>query len=639
MKLNSRFRGLKPLIQYSLPYRRGFLSAIILLIFATAFEMASPWVMKIILDDYIGTGNHDLKILASLGIILALTYIGSAVFQYIQSIIFQNNALEVIHDIRLKVFSHLLKLPMSYFDGEPTGRLISRLTNDSEVLRQVYIGVLPAILRGVFKLIGIFIALALLDFRLMLLMLVIVPILLGGMHLYQKRSHPVVHQIRSMLADINTTINESLSGMRIIQATNREPHLLKTFAAKNQQWRDQRCKEININSLLLMPFGHFIQTLSLVGIMAWFGWKAGYTTVEVGTIYAFINYLARFFEPFRQIAMQLGSLQQSLVASERVFDVLKQKPESIYEKTSAQKNHDKTETINSTLANTLEFRNVSLTYDGKHQALDNISFSVKPGQFTAIVGYSGSGKSSIINLLMGFYKHQQGDILIDGKTLQSIDEMTLHQSMGLVFQEPFVFTGTLEENITLNNKVITRNHAITALEKVQASSFINKLSGGLDHVPGISGQSLSTGERQLLSFARTVAQNPRFLLLDEATANIDGETEHYIKEALITLREGRTTIAIAHRLSTIQDADQILVMDKGHIVQRGTHEELLLQSGHYRDLYLSQQAEEQLHSRVSSEQPVTSEKLGQKDLNHSARDVAANKRQPPSDPDAGPAPA
>ena len=639
MKLNSRFRGLKPLIQYSLPYRRGFLSAIILLIFATAFEMASPWVMKIILDDYIGTGTHDLKILASLGIILALTYIGSAVFQYIQSIIFQNNALEVIHDIRLKVFSHLLKLPMSYFDGEPTGRLISRLTNDSEVLRQVYIGVLPAILRGVFKLIGIFIALALLDFRLMLLMLVIVPILLGGMHLYQKRSHPVVHQIRSMLADINTTINESLSGMRIIQATNREPRLLKTFAAKNQQWRDQRCKEININSLLLMPFGHFIQTLSLVGIMAWFGWKAGYTTVEVGTIYAFINYLARFFEPFRQIAMQLGSLQQSLVASERVFDVLKQKPESIYEKTSAKKNHDKTEPVNSTLANTLEFRNVSLTYDGKHQALDDISFSVKPGQFTAIVGYSGSGKSSIINLLMGFYKHQQGDILIDGKTLQSIDEMTLHQSMGLVFQEPFVFTGTLEENITLNNKAITRNHAITAVEKVQASSFINKLSGGLDHVPGISGQSLSTGERQLLSFARTVAQNPRFLLLDEATANIDGETEHSIKNALITLREGRTTIAIAHRLSTVQDADQILVMDKGNIVQRGTHEELLLQSGHYRDLYLSQQTEEQLHSRVSSEQPVTSEKFGQKDLNHSAKDVVANKRQPPSDPDAGPVPA
>lgn len=639
MKLNSRFRSLQPLIQYSLPYRRGFLSAIILLIFATAFEMASPWVMKIILDDYIGTGNHDLKILASLGIILALTYIGSAVFQYIQSIIFQNNALEVIHDIRLKVFSHLLKLPMSYFDGEPTGRLISRLTNDSEVLRQVYIGMLPAILRGVFKLIGIFIALALLDFRLMLLMLVIVPILLGGMHLYQKRSHPVVHQIRSMLADINTTINESLSGMRIIQATNREQHLLKTFAKKNQQWHDQRCQEINVNSLLLMPFGHLIQTLSLVGILGWFGWKAGYTTVEVGTIYAFINYLARFFEPFRQIAMQLGSLQQSLVASERVFDVLQQEPDSIYKQPPAQKNDDKTSSVNSTQANTLEFRNVSLTYDGMHQALDNISFSVESGQFTAIVGYSGSGKSSIINLLMGFYKHQQGDILIDGKLLQSIDEMTLRQSMGLVFQEPFVFTGTLEENITLNNKVITRNHAITAVEKVQASSFINKLSGGLDHVPGISGQSLSTGERQLLSFARTVAQNPRFLLLDEATANIDGETEYSIKEALITLREGRTTIAIAHRLSTIQDADQILVMDKGRIVQRGTHEELLLQSGHYQDLYLSQQAEEQLHSRVCSEQPVTSEKLDQKDLNHSAKDVAANKRQPPSDPDAGPVPA
>lgn len=616
MSFLDRYRGLKPLISYSKPYRKGFLLAIVLLVIATIFEMASPWVMKIILDDFIGSGHHDIKLLASLGAALTLTYIGSAIFQYWQSIIFQNNALEVIHDIRLKVFSHLLKLPMRYFDSEPTGRLISRLTNDSEVLRQVYIGVLPAILRGAFKLVGIFVALALLDLKLMLLMLVIVPILLGSMHLYQKLSHPVVHQIRGKLADINTTINESLFGMRIIQATNQEQKLREEFAEKNMQWSDQRRKEININSLLLMPFGHFIQTMSLAAIIGWFGWQSSMTIVEVGTIYAFINYLARFFEPFRQIAMQLGSLQQSLVASERVFEVLNQQQEQ---------EGDNQQPASSS-AGHLEFRNVSLSYDGQHQALDNVSFRVKPGQFMAIVGYSGSGKSSIINLLMRFYPHQKGEILIDNQPLESLNEQVLRQNMGLVFQEPFVFTGTMEENIALGNLAITREHAEAAAKKVQASTFIRRLPGGFDHVPGVSGQSLSTGERQLLSFARTIAQNPNFLLLDEATANIDGETEQYIKDALITLREGRTTIAIAHRLSTIQDADEILVMDKGSIVQRGTHEELLMQSGHYRDLYLSQQAEEQLQADISG-------------VSYSGTDAAEDKRPNPSDPVAEPIPA
>ncbi|CAM3661318.1 ABC transporter ATP-binding protein [Parendozoicomonas haliclonae] len=585
----SRFQGLGRLLDYGKPYRKGFISAFILLAIATAFEMASPWVMKIILDDYIGKGNHDLVMLAWLGFALTMTYVGSAVFQYFQSIIFNDNALEVIHDIRQQVFTHLLKLPMRYFDSEPTGRLVSRLTNDSEVLRQMFVGVLPAILRGVLKLVGIFIALALLDVSLMLLMMVIVPVLLWSMHLYQKLSHPVVHGVRARLADINTALNESLLGMRIIQATNHEQRLCNTFAEKNKEWSDLRRKEINVNSLLLMPFGHLVQTAALAGIVAWFGWKSGYTTVEAGTIYAFINYLARFFEPFRQIAMQLGSLQQSLVASERVFAVLDEKPE-VRDSTKEQ--------ADNSCPGRLEFRNVTLSYDGQHKALDDVSFSVNPGQFTAIVGHSGSGKSSIINLLMRFYPHQQGEILVDNAALQEMGETELRQSMGLVFQEPFIFTGTLHENISLENPSISQDHSREAAEKVHASRFINRLPEQYDHIPGSTGQSLSTGERQLLSFARTVAQNPRILLLDEATANIDGETEQYIKDALITLREGRTTIAIAHRLSTIQDADQILVMDKGKITQRGTHEELLMQGGHYRDLYLSQQAEEQLQADI-----------------------------------------
>ncbi|AMO54855.1 multidrug ABC transporter ATP-binding protein [Endozoicomonas montiporae] len=580
-----RFAGLGRLLGYSRPYSKGFITAFLLLMVATAFEMASPWVMKIILDDYIVVGNNDIRTLAILGVALTSTYVGASIFQYIQGVLFQDNALEVIHDIRQKAFSHLLKLPMKYFDGEPTGRLVSRLTNDSEVIRQMFVGVIPAILRGGLKLVGIFTALALLDFKLMLLMLVIVPILLGSMRLYQTLSRPVVAGVRARLADINTNINESLQGMPIIQATNQEDHRRAQFAENNKEWSLLRRKVIGIDSLLLMPFGHFLQTMALAGIVAWFGWRAGFSVVEVGTIYAFINYLARFFEPFRQISMQLGNLQQSLIAAERVFELLDEPEES------------RQQTGNASISGgRMAFNNVSLSYDGKNQALDNVSFTVEPGQFTAIVGHSGSGKSSVINLLMRFYQHQQGDVLIDGQALNNISESALRDHLGLVFQEPYIFSGSLAENISLNHADINMNDVVSAARKVHADPFIQKLSDGYEHQPGAGGQALSTGERQLLSFARTVAQNPRILLLDEATANIDGETEQSIKDALITLRSGRTTIAVAHRLSTIQDADQILVMDKGRIVQRGTHHELLNQAGHYRDLYLSQQTKEQLHS-------------------------------------------
>ena len=439
---------------------------------ATAFEMASPWVMKIILDDYIAVGNNNINTLILLGVVLASTYVGASVLQYIQGVMFQNNALEVIHDIRQKAFSHLLKLPMKYFDGEPTGRLVSRLTNDSEVIRQMFVGVIPAILRGALKLVGIFTALALLDFKLMLLMLIIVPILLGSMRLYQNLSRPVVTGVRARLADINTSLNESLQGMQIIQATNQEEHRRAKFAENNKEWSLLRRKVIGIDSLLLMPFGHFLQTMALAGIVAWFGWRAGFSVVEVGTIYAFINYLARFFEPFRQISMQLGNLQQSLVAAERVFELLDEPEESRRQTGNA-----------SVTSGKMEFNNVSLSYDGKNQALNNVSFTVEPGQFTAIVGYSGSGKSSIINLLMRFYQHQQGEVLIDGQSLNNISESALRSHLGLVFQEPYIFSGSLAENISLNHANISMNDVISAAQKVSADPFIRKLSDGYDHQP------------------------------------------------------------------------------------------------------------------------------------------------------------
>ncbi len=585
MKTNSSIVGLKRLVQYARPYQWHFAFAFLLLLIATAVEMMSPWLMKIILDDYIAAGNEDLLELATLGSVLFMTFLVSSIFQYIQNVKFQDHALEVVHDIRSQLFAHVLKLPTQYFDTEQTGRLVSRITNDSEVLRQMFVGVIPSVIQAFLRIIAIFVAMSLLDMTLMLMTALLIPVMLVAIRIYQKASHPLIHGVRSQLANINSIINESLNGMRIIQAMNQESRLQQQFDKENQEWNRLKRKNIGLDSLLLMPFTHLLNGIALAAVVGWFGYQAGFTVIEVGTLYAFINYLGRFFEPFRQITMQMGNLQQSLVASERLFQILDQPTESIYS------------TASNCIAiqqGKLEFRHVSLSYDGKNQALDNVSFTVNPGQFTAIVGHSGSGKSSIINLLMRFYQHQQGEIFVDNQLLANLDEAELRQGIGLVFQEPYIFSGTLAENIDLGNPAITSEEILSASKKVYAHRFINQFPQGYQHKPGAGGQALSTGERQLLSFARTVAQNPKILLLDEATANIDGETEHHIKEALITLREERTTIAVAHRLSTIQDADQILVMEKGRIVQRGTHEELISQTGHYLDLYLAQQTEEQL---------------------------------------------
>ena len=585
MKVTQGFASLSKLVRYALPYKGQFTFAFLLLLAATAVEMTAPWLMKIILDDYISPGKNDVMQLATLGSALFASYVISAILQYIQNVMFQGSALKVVHDIRSMLFSHVLKLPMSYFDSEPTGRLVSRITNDSEVLRQMFVGVIPAILQAFFRVASIFIAMALLDVRLMVMTMFLIPVMLLAIRIYQKISHPVIHSVREQLANINTRLNESLNGMRIIQAMRQEEHLQEKFDTDNADWAKQKRKNIGIDSWLLMPFTHLLNAIALAVVVGWFGYQAGFTTIEIGTVYAFINYLGRFFDPFRQITMQMSNLQQSIVASERLFQVLNVEPEH-QDKVDQQQQPVK--------QGRLEFKNVSLSYDGKNQALDDVSFTVKPGQFTAIVGQSGSGKSSVINLLMRFYQHQHGDILVDDRSLQNLDENSLRQGLGLVFQEPYIFSGTLSENINLNQASITEELVQQSARKVHAHTFIEKLEDGYQHEPGAGGQALSTGERQLLSFARTIAQNPKILLLDEATANIDGETEHYIKEALITLREDRTTIAVAHRLSTIQDADQILVMDKGKIVQRGTHEELLEMTGPYLDLYLAQQTEEQL---------------------------------------------
>ncbi len=590
------------LLAYAKPQAGRFGLALVLMLIATGAEMTIPWLVKVMLDDVIMPGEFAWQELAMLGGAMFGLYVLAAVLQYLQTLQFQHGALAVVNDLRRDLFAHLLKLPMKVFDSQPTGRLVSRVSNDTESMRDLFVSVLPTLVQGSLRIVAIFIAIALLDWRLMLLSLLLIPLLVGAMQLYRRLSAPLFDGARERISEINTQISETLQGMRIVQAFNQQSRIRAEFEQTNQAWSQVSRKTIGLNSLLLAPYTRLIGLLASVMVVAWFGYQVGLTdapgAAQVGSLYAFMIYLERFFEPFRQLSMELSKLQISTVAADRVFEVLDEETDPHAESKPAQADEAKTNP-----ASEIRFDQVSLSYDGTHQALDDISFVAPAGKMTAIVGHSGSGKSSIINLLMRFYPHQQGSVKVDGVPLECLDDAELRQRFGLVQQEPVIFTGSIRDNLQLGRDDLGEAALQQAARDGQAERFTRRLPGGYEHQPGNGGQSLSMGERQLLAFARTLAHAPGVLLLDEATANIDSETEEQIKKAMAKLRQGRTTIAIAHRLSTIVDADQILVMDQGRFVQRGTHAQLVVVEGPYRQLYLAQQAEEDLarHGHIETE--------------------------------------
>ncbi len=587
------------LLAFSLPHKMRFISALSLLIVAISTEMAIPWLVKIILDDVIVPQQFDWSHLGLLCGAVMLLYLVSAVFQYAQSLMFRHSALLVVNDVRRQLYTHLLKLPISLFDRVPAGKMVSYVTNDTESLRDMFVTTMPTILQGSVRIVAIFIAIALLDWRLMLLSLFLIPILLLTMHWYRTLSMPIFDGVRQQVSNINNTINESLQGMALIQAFGQERAFGKKFEKDNAAWLAYRKRSIAIDSLMLAPFTRLIGTLTAIGIIAWFGVSSWGSTVAVGTLYAFLNYIERFFEPFRQLSMELRKLQVATVSAKRVFELLDEPlsyeakafdNKAVEDKVSNVPEHDAKVQVSHPEA--VIFDRVSFSYDGKHNALSNVSFTAESGKFTAIVGHSGSGKSSVINLLMRFYQHQQGAITIGGKNIASLPDAQLRKLVGLVSQEPYIFSGSVLENIDLSHQQNQREAAIHAAEQTGAAQFIERLEEGYDHQPGYSGSSLSLGQRQLIAMARVLAHNPAIFLLDEATANIDSETEDTVKAALANMQQAKTVIAVAHRLSTVMNADKILVMHQGEIVQSGTHDELMITAGHYRDLYLAQKAEE-----------------------------------------------
>ncbi|MEZ8140908.1 ABC transporter ATP-binding protein [Enterovibrio sp. FF113] len=573
------------LVRFTLPHKARFAVAFAFMLVSVSAEMAIPWLAKVIIDEVIVPQQFDWKHLGVLSAAVLLLYMCQAGFQYLQSLSFKHGALLVVNDVRKQLFDHVLRLPIAAFDRLSTGRMVSYVTNDTESLRDLFVSTFPTIIQGSLRIVGIFIAIALLDWRLAVISMALIPVLLATMQIYRKVSTPVFNGIRVQISHINNTISESLQGMSLVQAFRQENAFKARFEKDNDTWFNFRTRSIAVDSLMLLPFTRLVGSLTALGIVAWFGNASLQTVVEVGTLYAFLNYIERFFEPFRQLSMELRKMQVALVSSARIFEIL---DEPVHH---AQK--DDAPMVELAPQKDIEFKHVRLAYEEGVNALDDVSFVAKSGQFTAIVGPSGSGKSSVVNLLMRFYPHHEGDILVGGQRIDDLPDAQIRRLFGLVSQDPYMFSGSIRENIDLMQRETRSDVAIDAAREVNASAFIERLPEGYEHQPGNGGSSLSVGEKQLIALARVFAHGPEIYLLDEATANIDSETEEAVKSALSNIQHGRTVIAVAHRLSTIKNADQILVMSKGKVVQRGTHDELVAQIGEYRELYLAQKEQEE----------------------------------------------
>ncbi|WP_088351870.1 ABC transporter ATP-binding protein [Bacillus cereus] len=570
---------LSRLLSYMKPYK-GLLSlAFIFLVGATVTEMMGPFLIKQFLDEHLVPRDFERSALVTLFVIYIVAHLLKVLFTYLNLLYFQNIAFKIVQDMRVEVYEHVQKLSLSFFDRTPIGTLVSRITNDTEAIKDFYVSVLSTFVKNVVFLVGILVAMFLLDVKLALFSLVLIPIMFAIMVLYRRKSAAFYLEVRNQLSVLNAKLNESIQGMNIVQVFRQEKRMRKEFEEVNNKHYSAGRRTLKLDALLLRPATDLVHIVAIALVLGLFGIDALKSPVEVGVLYAFVNYIHRFFQPVNEMMMKLSFFQQALVSSSRVFHLMDEK-----DLAPVQKGNENPQVVDGDI----EFKNVTFSYDGKRDVLKNVSFHVKQGQTVAFVGHTGSGKSTIMNLLMRFYNIKSGNIVIDGVDLEKFEEQEIRKKIGLVLQDAFLFAGNVKQNIRMYNKEITDEEVKEAARFVQANTFIEKLPKQYETEVVERGAAFSSGQRQLIAFARTIATNPKVLVLDEATANIDTETEEAIQTALQQMRKGRTTIAIAHRLSTIQDADQIFVMHDGEIVERGTHQELLSEQGLYYNMYLLQ---------------------------------------------------
>ncbi|MFD1452013.1 MULTISPECIES: ABC transporter ATP-binding protein [Oceanobacillus] len=503
----------------------------------------------------------------------------AGVFQFYQTFLLQKSANQIVKQMRTDLFAHTERLPINYYIDQPAGTIVARITNDTEAIRDLYERVLSIVVTSLIYMAGIFVALFILDPKLAALCLLVIPLLYGWMQLYKYFGSKYNKVIRKTISQINGNINEAIQGMPIIQAFNKEKAVKEDFEVLNNRNYTFQKKLIRLSALTSYNLVTVFRNITFVGFIWYFGSSSFDTAsmISIGVLYAFVDYINRLFEPVTDIVNQLPLIEQARVAGSRVFELLDQPAEET----------DNTEIDK--YRGTICFDHVYFAYQKEDYVLKDISFKVDAGQTTAFVGHTGSGKSSIMNLLFRFYDPQKGRITIDGMATSSLSRQQVRSHMGIVLQDPFLFSGTILSNVTMQDEKITRETAIAALKAVGADRFIEKLPNGYEEEVTENGSTYSLGERQLISFARALAFDPSILILDEATANIDTETELLIQHALEVLKKGRTTLVIAHRLSTIQQADQIIVLDKGTIIEQGNHDTLIAERGSYYQMYQMQQ--------------------------------------------------
>ncbi len=571
MRTNNQWQVFKRLLSYLKPYKWLTLFALALLLLTTVIKSIIPLIASRFIDHYLTALNQPafLILLGYYGM-----YLIQSVVQYLGNLFFARVSYSIVRDIRRDAFTKMQALGMAYFDKTPAGSIVSRITNDTEAISDMFSGILSSFISAIFIFSVTLYTMLLLDVTLTSLVVIFLPFIVVLVNLYRKKSVQVIDKTRSLLSDINSKLAESIEGIRIIQAFGQEDRLKDEFEVINQEHVRYANKSVALDSIFLRPAMSLLKLLAYAVLMAYFGFKGLNGAITAGMMYAFIQYINRLFDPLIEVTQNFSTLQTSMVSAGRVFKLI---DEEAFEPQQANQPFKVTE-------GNIAFKNVSFSYDGKQKVLDNISFEVKKGETIAFVGATGSGKSSIINVFMRFYDFQSGHILLDGHDIRDYSQEELRQSIGLVLQDPFLYHGTIASNIRMYQS-LSDEEVKAAAAFVDADQFIQKLPDQYQSSVSERGASFSTGQRQLLAFARTVASKPKILILDEATANIDSETEAIVQRSLAKMRQGRTTIAIAHRLSTIQDANCIYVLDKGKIIEHGRHEELLNQKGTYYKMY------------------------------------------------------
>lgn len=561
------------LIAYMKPYAHWVIFALLLVLGLTAFDLYRPMLVGDAIDTFGANGDYDVIIATAIkyAVVLALSF----AFNIAQTWILQKTGQNIILQMRKDLYRHIQSLGSRYFDITPVGKLVTRVTNDVEALNEMYSGILVQLFRNIVKIVGLAGVMLVLDVRLAAISFVLMPLVIGLTVLCQKIARNIYRLYRTRLTDINTFLSEHLSGMKIIQIFGRQERKFEEFHDKNTKLYKAFYREMLMYAVF-RPLIYILSILSLM-IVLWFGSRNVFDEIiSVGTLYIFSNYIRSFFDPIQELAEQFSTLQSSIASAEKIFTVMDE--DEFIPEVENPKQPDK-------ITGKIEFDHVWFAYDGENYVLKDVSFVINPGEKVAFVGATGAGKSSILNLIGRYYDIQKGHIYVDGIDIRQLSKKQLRSAIGQMQQDVFIFEGDVAYNIRLNDDNITDAQVKAAAEYVNASHFIEKLPQGYHEPVTERGATFSAGERQLLSFARTLAHNPSILVMDEATANIDTETEILIQEALEKLMEGRTTIMVAHRLSTIQHADCIMVMHKGRICERGTHRELLEQDGIYRKLY------------------------------------------------------